>query len=134
MTVTDDGKRIRGRKLTEEERAAAKHVSFRLQNEITDKVRFLAKKNHRTQGAQMQQCIVDGLELGRLIERARQCIIQTDPALLANAKGSGAALRVPKDMQPSDAECMRFVTQAVQDAIRQRFRDFEESQEVEGSM
>lgn len=130
MTISDEGKRIRGRRLTEEEREAAKHVSFRLRNEITEKVRMRAKRRSVTQGAQMQQCIIDGLELEDMMTRVKGCIISTDPVLLANASG-GAVPHVPESMEPTDAEALRFIRQAVQDAIRQRHREFEESQQLE---
>ena len=127
MTVRKDGTRIRGAKLTEEERAANKHVSFRLNNKITDDVRKMAKWKGMTQGAMMQELIIMGLRLEGLFDRAREVIIATDEELSEKfeLEPGGTITRITGEDAPSDDECWRLIHKIVRDGLRDYRREYE---------
>ncbi|WP_165043632.1 Arc family DNA-binding protein [Adlercreutzia sp. ZJ138] len=91
-------------------------VSFRIPRELKARVKEEADANGRSQSEQMINSIEDGLSLGNAVEAVRECLSKFPPPFAAVG------------WEPSSNECMSFILEAVDNAIRRRESQLGEEQ------
>lgn len=133
-------KRIRSKNLSEEERDAQVAVTIRIPANIKSAIEEKAQQREVSQNVQFRDSLRLGLDLGLMVKQVRRCIVNTDPRfedMAESREDTGEdTVRDPRydlyrEIGPTDAECLRFITNAVNRAVASQYREYEQMKQFE---